>query len=155
MDSELIEQQLPERVVLVVADPLRQCHRDARVVERQPSRMVRELPGDVAPFFCRNSRASRFERGCMAALHVELPVAELGDVQVRRVVRGERAAAQEGLDKIRGRRVVLVPRDPADLRLRTGIAEFALERRRLQDTERGAEAETPESRHYVPAYLRR
>jgi hypothetical protein len=52
----------------------------------------------------------------MAALGVDLRVAELGDVQVSRVAWAERTAAQEGLDEVRRRRVVLVPREPADLR---------------------------------------
>jgi hypothetical protein len=99
---ELIKQQLPERVVLVIADSLRQCDRDARVEERQPGRAVRELSVDFSPLFRRDSRTLRLEGGRMAALGIDLRVAELGDVQVSRVAWAKERQLRKGSTKFDG-----------------------------------------------------
>jgi hypothetical protein len=88
-NPELIEQHVPERVVLVVADARAEHRHRAQVVHGQPRGVVDELVLDPAPELTCRGGVARLQRRGPGGLRVDPPVAELGDVEVVRAVRHE------------------------------------------------------------------
>src|SRR6266567_294273 len=97
-DPELVDEQGPEGVELVVADSCGQHHQGAGVVQRDPGRLVDQFAVDPRPEAAGRVGITRFEHAGLCHLGVDQPVAELAVVDVGRIVREEGAAGEQRAD---------------------------------------------------------
>jgi hypothetical protein len=95
VDPELVEEQGPIGVELVVADACGEKNKSARVVQRHPWGLSDDLVVDARPEASGGIGKAGLEGEGAIHLGVDLPVAELGGVEVApRAVREERAAGE-------------------------------------------------------------
>jgi hypothetical protein len=99
-DPELVDEQGPEGVELVVPDSCGQHDQGARVVQRNPGRLVGQFAVDPRPEVPGSVGTTRFERAGPCHLGVDQPVAELAVVDVGRIAREEGAAGEQRADEV-------------------------------------------------------
>ena len=92
LNPELVEQDVVDRVVLVVPDPFRHEVHAALGEERQPRRVERGLPVDLRPQRDRRGRIGDLRVDGVGNFRVEASVAVQAGVQVVRVIEGPRRA---------------------------------------------------------------
>ena len=98
-DPQLVDEQLPQGVELVVADPCREDQR-TRVVERDPRGLVDDFPVDVRPEQPGGvGRASLGGEG-LPELRVYPGTAELAVVQVGGIARDEGVATEQRPEEV-------------------------------------------------------
>src|SRR5262245_24058135 len=134
---ELVEQNAPGRVELVVADPLRDEVGGARVEERDPRRFVDELAIDARPEEVRGPRVGHLHAPGILDLLVDARTAEAWVIQgcVAREVAG---------DERPGRGVVREPGADADLPAARLAHDGQVRLGVLHDPDGGVEAEQAE-----------
>src|SRR5436309_1349749 len=117
LDPELVDQDVPLRVPLVVPDPLRQEVDLLGVVEVDPRSLIGHLVVNLRPDLVRGVGVG--DAGLLRLIHLGLDrlVAEGRDVRAGVAVRVDGAAAEEHVQEVGRRRVVLVPGRPADVPL--------------------------------------
>jgi hypothetical protein len=101
-DPELIEDDAPLRVVLIVADAARDDVDLPQRVERNDRRLVDDLAIEASPELVCEVRVGRLQLECALNVGVDLPVAELGEVR-------RRTTRKEGGDVVRRRREIGEP----------------------------------------------
>ena len=97
---ELVEEQAPVRVELVVARTCGQNDRGKRAVQRDPRCLVHHLVVDGSPAACGGDGIGGLERQGLLGLGVDLRIAELGVIDVVRAGRQERAAGEQRVDEV-------------------------------------------------------
>src|SRR4029079_16494360 len=100
-NPELVDQHLPHRVVLVVADALRDYVDDLGADERHPGRLVDGVAFRALPQATRGARARSLRRSGLLDLVIDARIAEFGGVRVPRA--GHERGAREQLVEEAGR----------------------------------------------------
>jgi hypothetical protein len=104
-DPELVDEQVPVGVELVVADACGKDGQVARVVQRHPGGFVHECPVDGSPPAHRCGGSPKLEGVSVLGLGVDLRIAELRRVEVGRPGGKERTTAEQRADEVRCHRV--------------------------------------------------
>src|SRR6516162_91216 len=124
-DPELVEEQVPVGVELVVAHVGGKNCEYARVVQRNPRRLVDDFAVDGGPANRGRARAASLGGQCLPGLGIDLVVAELSVVDIASVAGNVGIAREHGVDEVRWRWVVLNPAEEPGLYAVTGVPQHA------------------------------
>src|SRR5262249_10933732 len=114
-DPELVDEQTPEGVELVVADPVGEHDQRALVVKRDPRGLAGDRPVDVRPEQPGGVGRAGLGGEGLPVLGFYPRVAEFAVVQVGGIARKEGVAAEQQPEEVPGRRVILSPAEFAYL----------------------------------------
>src|SRR6266508_1454717 len=117
LDPGLADEPIELLAEREVADPLRHEVDVLRREERRHRGGVRDFPVDLGPLLVRRGLVLECRLQGVLHLHVDLLVAEAGDIDARVAAGVERVAAEEDVEEVRRSRVVLVPLLDVDLHL--------------------------------------
>ena len=96
MNPQLVNEQGPVRVELIVADTRGKHDQGARVIDRHPRRLVGDLAVDARPERGGGVGIAGLEHESLLDLRVDPLVAELGSIQVQRAARDEEWQVSSG-----------------------------------------------------------